>query len=268
MVFGVSAVVTGAASGLGRATATALANRGAGVVIFDLPNSDGEKVAKELGPRVVFCGGDVTSPADAAKAAEMSAEKFGSLQVLVNCAGIGVAKRIFNARKNQLHSLDEFQRVININLNGSFNMMSQAVKVMVENSGDSVRDLTDPANPELQITEKGVVINTASVAAFDGQIGQAAYSASKGGIVGLTLPAARDLAAVGVRVNTIAPGIYRTPILDGLPKAVQTTLAKQVPFPQRLGNPEHFAHMVLAIVDNPMMNGETVRLDGAIRMPP
>merc|ERR1719245_168080 len=139
---------------------------------------------------------------------------------------------------------------------------------MVENSGDSVRDLTDPANPELQITEKGVVINTASVAAFDGQIGQAAYSASKGGIVGLTLPAARDLAQVGIRVNTIAPGVFRTPILDGLPPKVQTHLAKQVPFPPRLGDPEHFADMILTMIDNPMMNGETVRLDGSIRMPP
>jgi len=268
MTFGISAIVTGAASGLGRATAASLASRGAGVVIFDLPNSNGEAVAKELGPKAVFCPGDVTSPEDAAKAAAMAAEQFGSLQVLVNCAGIGVAKRIYNARKDQLHSLDEFARVININLNGSFNMLSQAVKVMIQNDADASLDLSDPMNPDVTITQKGCIINTASVAAMDGQIGQAAYSASKGGIVGLTLPAARDLASVGVRVNTIAPGIYRTPILDGLPLKVQTTLAKQVPFPQRLGNPEHFAHMVCAIIDNPMMNGETIRLDGAIRMPP
>lgn len=268
MTFGVSAIVTGAASGLGRATAAKFASRGAGVVIFDLPNSDGEKVAKELGPNAIFCPGDVTSPTDAANAAAAAVDKFGSLQVLVNCAGIGVAKRIYNARKDQLHGLEEFQRVININLNGSFNMLSQAVKAMVQNDENSSVDLTDPMNPDIKITQKGVIINTASVAAFDGQIGQAAYSASKGGIVGLTLPAARDLAAVGIRVNTIAPGIYRTPILDGLPMKVQTSLAKSVPFPQRLGDPEHFAHMVCAIVDNPMMNGETIRLDGAIRMPP
>merc|ERR1712136_585779 len=251
--------------GLGRATAAALASRGAGVVIFDLPNSDGAAVATELGEKVLFCPGDVTNPQDAQNAAEMAMKEFGSLQALVNCAGIGVAKRIYNARKDQLHGLEEFQRVININLNGSFNMMTQAVKVMVQNEG---LDLTDPVNPDVGIVQKGCIINTASVAAFDGQIGHAAYSASKGGIVGLTLPAARDLAAVGVRVNTIAPGVYRTPILDGLPMKVQTHLAKQVPFPQRLGDPVHFAHMITAIIDNPMMNGETIRLDGAIRMPP
>ena len=147
-------------------------------------------------------------------------------------------------------------------------MMSQAVPVMNSNPEEFCLDLTDPNAPDVQITQKGCVINTASVAAFDGQIGQAAYSASKGGIVGLTLPAARDLAAVGIRVNTIAPGLFRTPILDGLPPKVQTVLAKSVPFPQRLGNPEHFADFVAAIIDNPMMNGETIRLDGSIRMQP
>jgi len=268
MTFGLSSIVTGAASGLGRATASALAARGGKVVIFDLPNSDGQAVAKELGPNAIFCPGDVTNPEDAKKAAELAANEFGHLQVLVNCAGIGIAKRIYNARKDQLHSLDEFARVININLNGSFNMMSQATKVMVQNPADAQLDLTDPANPDVKIMQNGCIINTASVAAFDGQIGQAAYAASKGGIVGLTLPAARDLAAVGVRVNTIAPGVYRTPILDGLPMKVQTVLAKTVPFPQRLGDPSHFAQMICAIVDNPMMNGETIRLDGAIRMQP
>merc|ERR1712136_406018 len=254
--------------GLGRATAAALAKRGAGVVIFDLPNSDGEQVAKELGNKAVFVPGDVTSATDAANAANVAKDQFGSLEVLVNCAGIGVAKRIYNARKDQLHTVEEFQRVINVNLVGSFNMMTQAVKAMNSNPSDATLNLTDPANPDVDIVQRGVIINTASVAAFDGQIGQAAYSASKGGIVGLTLPAARDLAAVGVRVNTIAPGVYRTPILGQLPEKVQTHLAKQVPFPQRLGDPVHFAHMITAIIDNPMMNGETIRLDGAIRMPP
>jgi len=268
MTFGISAIVTGAASGLGRATAAKLASRGAGVVIFDLPNSDGAAVASELGGKVLFCPGDVTNPQDAQNAAEMAMKEFGSLQALVNCAGIGVAKRIYNVRKDQLHTVEEFQRVINVNLVGSFNMMTQAVKAMNSNPAEATLNLTDPANPDVDIVQRGVIINTASVAAFDGQIGQAAYSASKGGIVGLTLPAARDLAQVGIRVNTIAPGVFRTPILDGLPPKVQTHLAKQVPFPPRLGDPEHFADMILTMIDNPMMNGETVRLDGCIRMPP
>jgi len=268
MVFGMSAIVTGAASGLGRAAAAKLASRGAGVVIFDLPKSEGDSVAKSMGDNVHFFPGDVTSPDDAAAAAQLAVDKFGHLQALVNCAGIGVARRIYNARKGQLHSLDEFNRVISINLGGSFNMMSQAVAQMAKNPADACLDLTDPMNAEKEIIQRGVIINTASVAAFDGQIGQAAYSASKGGIVGLTLPAARDLAAVGIRVNTIAPGVYRTPILDGLPKKVQVHLANEVPFPQRLGDPEHFAEFICAIIDNPMLNGETIRLDGAIRMSP
>merc|ERR1712137_479461 len=245
-----------------------LASRGAGVVIFDLPNSDGAAVASELGGKVLFCPGDVTNPQDAQNAAEMAMKEFGSLQALVNCAGIGVAKRIYNVRKDQLHTVEEFQRVINVNLVGSFNMMTQAVKAMNSNPAEATLNLTDPANPDVDIVQRGVIINTASVAAFDGQIGQAAYSASKGGIVGLTLPAARDLAAVGIRVMCIAPGIYNTPMVAMMPEDVKAGLAADVVFPHRLGNPEEFGELVLSITNNPYLNGTTIRLDGAIRMPP
>jgi len=179
------------------------------------------QLAQELGSTVIFCPGDVTSVQDAERAVAIAVQTFGSLQVLVNCAGIAISEPIYDADNDQAHSLENFQRVINVNLNGSFNMMSQAAKAMAKNDENSSIDLTDPMMPDIKIIQKGVIINTASCAAYDGQINQAAYSASKSALVGLTLPAARDLASVGIRVNTIAPGVYRTPMVtkyfDGLP---------------------------------------------------
>jgi NAD(P)-dependent dehydrogenase (short-subunit alcohol dehydrogenase family) len=246
---GVAAIVTGGASGLGRATATRLAAGGAKVVIVDLPNSDGEAVAKEIGG--AFAPGDVTSEADLA-AAVTTAAGLGPLRILVNCAGIGTAIR--TVTKSGPHPLDFFQKVIEVNLIGTFNAIRLAATQMVT---------TDEVDGE-----RGVIVNTASAAAFDGQIGQAAYSASKGGIVGMTLPIARDLASLKVRVVTIAPGLFETPLLGMLPQEARDALGAQVPHPARLGQPPEFAALVAAIVENPMLNGETIRLDGAIRMAP
>jgi len=245
----VSAIVTGGASGLGRATATKLAAGGAKVVIVDLPNSDGEAVAKEIGG--VFAPGDVTSEADLA-AAVATAKGLGPLRVLVNCAGIGTAIR--TVTKSGPHPLDFFQKVIEVNLIGTFNAIRLAAAEMVT---------TDEVDGE-----RGVIVNTASAAAYDGQIGQAAYSASKGGIVGMTLPIARDLASLKVRVMTIAPGLFETPLLGMLPQEARDALGAQVPHPARLGQPPEFAALVAHIVENPMLNGEVIRLDGAIRMAP
>ena len=245
----VSAIVTGGASGLGRATATKLAAGGAKVVIVDLPNSDGEAVAKEIGG--AFAPGDVTSEADLA-AAVATAKGLGPLRVLVNCAGIGTAIR--TVTKSGPHPLDFFQKVIEVNLIGTFNAIRLAAAEMVT---------TDEVDGE-----RGVIVNTASAAAYDGQIGQAAYSASKGGIVGMTLPIARDLASLKVRVMTIAPGLFETPLLGMLPQEARDALGAQVPHPARLGQPPEFAALVAHIVENPMLNGEVIRLDGAIRMAP
>jgi NAD(P)-dependent dehydrogenase (short-subunit alcohol dehydrogenase family) len=246
---GVAAIVTGGASGLGRATATRLAAGGAKVVIVDLPNSDGDAVAKEIGG--AFAPGDVTSEADLA-AAVTTATGLGPLRILVNCAGIGTAIR--TVTKAGPHPLDFFQKVIEVNLIGTFNAIRLAAAQMV--------------TTEEVDGERGVIVNTASAAAFDGQIGQAAYSASKGGIVGMTLPIARDLASLKVRVVTIAPGLFETPLLGMLPQEARDALGAQVPHPARLGQPPEFAALVAAIVENPMLNGETIRLDGAIRMAP
>jgi NAD(P)-dependent dehydrogenase (short-subunit alcohol dehydrogenase family) len=243
-------VITGGASGLGAATAQMAAANGAKVVIADLQADPGEKLAKELGGKFVKC--DVTSEADG-KAAVAAAQAFGGLHVLVNCAGIGVAERTLG--KEAPHDLARFTRVININLIGSFNMIRLAAFEMAKASPNAAG-------------ERGVIINTASVAAFDGQIGQAAYSASKGAVVGMTLPIARDLSRNGIRVVTIAPGLFLTPMLLGLPKEAQESLGKQVPFPSRLGKPEEYAQLARSIVENEMLNGETIRLDGAIRMAP
>jgi len=245
----VSAIVTGGASGLGRATATKLAAGGAKVVIVDLPNSDGEAVAKEIGG--AFAPGDVTSETDLA-AAVAAAKALGPLRVLVNCAGIGTAIR--TVTKSGPHPLDFFQKVIEVNLIGTFNAIRLAAAEMVT---------TDEVDGE-----RGVIVNTASAAAYDGQIGQAAYSASKGGIVGMTLPIARDLASLKVRVMTIAPGLFETPLLGMLPQEARDALGAQVPHPARLGQPPEFAALVAHIVENPMLNGEVIRLDGAIRMAP
>ena len=244
-------VVTGGASGLGAATAQLAAANGAKVVIADLQVEAGEKLAKELGGKFVKC--DVTSEADGKAAVEAAVKTFGGLHVLVNCAGIGVAERTVG--KDAPHDLGRFTKVIQINLIGTFNMIRLAADAMCKATPNAAG-------------ERGVIINTASVAAFDGQIGQAAYSASKGGVVGMTLPIARDLSRNGIRVVTIAPGLFLTPMLLGLPKEAQDSLGKQVPFPSRLGKPEEYAALAKHIVENEMLNGETIRLDGAIRMAP
>jgi NAD(P)-dependent dehydrogenase (short-subunit alcohol dehydrogenase family) len=244
-------LVTGGASGLGAATARMAAANGAKVVIADLQAEAGEALAKELGGKFARC--DVTSEADGKAAVEAAIKTFGGLQVLVNCAGIGVAERTVG--KDAPHDLARFTKVITINLIGTFNMIRLAADAMCK------------AGPNAA-GERGVIVNTASVAAFDGQIGQAAYSASKGGVVGMTLPIARDLSRNGIRVVTIAPGLFLTPMLLGLPKEAQDSLGKQVPFPSRLGKPEEYASLAKQIVENEMLNGETIRLDGAIRMAP
>jgi NAD(P)-dependent dehydrogenase (short-subunit alcohol dehydrogenase family) len=244
-------LITGGASGLGAATAQMAAANGAKVVIADLQAEAGEKLAKEIGGK--YCKCDVTSEADGKAAVEAAVKAFGGLHVLVNCAGIGVAERTIG--KEAPHDLARFTKVIQINLIGTFNMIRLAADAMAK------------AGPNAA-GERGVIINTASVAAYDGQIGQAAYSASKGGVVGMTLPIARDLSRNGIRVVTIAPGLFLTPMLLGLPKEAQDSLGKQVPFPSRLGKPEEYAQLAKSIVENEMLNGETIRLDGAIRMAP
>jgi NAD(P)-dependent dehydrogenase (short-subunit alcohol dehydrogenase family) len=244
-------LVTGGASGLGAATARMAAEGGGKVVIADLQADAGEQLAKELGGR--FVRTDVTSEADGKAAVALAVKEFGGLQVLVNCAGIALAERTIG--KDAPHDLGRFLKVITINVVGTFNMIRLAADAMAK------------AGPNAS-GERGVIVNTASVAAYDGQIGQAAYSASKGGIVGMTLPIARDLSRNGIRVNTIAPGIFETPLLAALPKDAQESLGKQVPFPSRLGRPAEFAQLVRSIIENEMLNAETIRLDGAIRMAP
>jgi NAD(P)-dependent dehydrogenase (short-subunit alcohol dehydrogenase family) len=250
-VAGVAALVTGGASGLGLATATRLVADAASVVIVDLPGSAGADVAGRLGDRCRFAAADVTSEADVGTALDAAAE-LGELRVVVNCAGIGPAAKVVG--RNGVHDLELFSRTVQINLVGTFNVLRLAAERM------ATRDLVGE--------ERGVIVNTASVAAFDGQIGQAAYSASKGGVVGLTLPAARELAERQIRVVTIAPGIFETPMLAALPEAARESLGKQVPHPTRLGRPDEYATLVAHIISNPMLNGETIRLDGAIRMAP
>ncbi|XP_076058904.1 hydroxysteroid 17-beta dehydrogenase 10 [Oratosquilla oratoria] len=255
MLKGVVSLVTGGASGLGRATVERIVAQGGRVVICDLASSEGAKVAENLGSNAVFSPTDVTSETDVANALALCKDKFGSLNVAVSCAGIGAAVKTYNFKKNIPHSLEEFSRVLNVNACGTFNVIRLAAGVMGENEPN-------------EDGQRGVIVNTASVAAFDGQIGQAAYSASKGAIVGMTLPIARDLAPTGIRVCTIAPGLFLTPLLMNLPEKVQAFLAKTVPFPQRLGHPDEYAQLVQSIITNPMFNGETIRLDGAIRMQP
>ncbi|MGW6693645.1 3-hydroxyacyl-CoA dehydrogenase [Rhodococcus sp. NPDC054953] len=245
------AVVTGGASGLGLATVKALLADGAQVVIIDLPASNGEVVAKELGDRVRFAAADVTDEAAVAEALDV-AESLGPLRVAVNCAGIGNAVKTVG--KQGVFPLDAFKKVVDVNLFGTFNVLRLAAERIAG---------TEPVDGE-----RGVIINTASVAAFDGQIGQAAYSASKGGVVGMTLPIARDLASLLIRVVTIAPGLFKTPLLGSLPEEAQRSLGGQVPHPSRLGDPAEYGALAAHIVSNPMLNGETIRLDGAIRMAP
>src|SRR5712691_1711607 len=249
----VKAIVTGGASGLGRATAERLVAAGASVALLDRPASAGADVAKAMGQRTIFTPADVTSGDEVGAALQTARDRFGGLDVLVNCAGIGTAMKTVG--RSGPAKLEEFTRVIQVNLIGTFNCIRLTAALMAKNAPGAEG-------------ERGVVINTASVAAFDGQIGQAAYSASKGGIVGMTLPVARDLAELGIRVMTIAPGIFETPMLGTLPDSVRVSLAKQVPFPQRFGQPDEYAALAVHIVENQMLNGETIRLDGAIRMQP
>jgi NAD(P)-dependent dehydrogenase (short-subunit alcohol dehydrogenase family) len=249
------AVVTGGASGLGLATTKALLDEGALVVILDLPTSNGAEVAAELGDRVRFAPADVTDE-EAVTAALDIADTLGPLRIVVNCAGTGDAIRVLG--KAGVYPLKKFARIVNINLVGTFNVLRLAAERIAK---------TEPIG-SADTQERGVIINTASVAAFDGQIGQAAYSASKGGVVGMTLPIARDLADKAIRVVTIAPGLFDTPLLAGLPEPARQSLGQQVPHPSRLGKPSEYGALAVHIVENSMLNGEVIRLDGAIRMAP
>ena len=246
-----SAIVTGGASGLGEATARHFAEQGAHVTILDRDEDRGQEVATEIGG--TFVQTDVTDEASVQNAVDIAMEKMGRITALVNCAGIAFA--IKTVGKDGPHPLDAFRKTIDVNLVGTFNVARLAAEKMAQN------------DPELD-GARGVIVNTASVAAFDGQKGQAAYSASKGGVVGMTLPMARDLASVGIRVCTIAPGLFNTPLLQGLPEEAKASLGAQVPFPSRLGEPDEYAQLAMQIIENPMLNGETIRLDGAIRMAP
>ncbi|MER8762002.1 MULTISPECIES: SDR family NAD(P)-dependent oxidoreductase [unclassified Mesorhizobium] len=245
------AIVTGGGSGLGEATARALAAGGARVAVLDLGIERAAKVAADIGGIAVRC--DVSDAESGAAAVAEAAETLGAPRILVNCAGIVVGMKTIG--KDGPHPLDQYRKVIEVNLIGTFNMIRL------------VADRTARLEP-LQGGERGVIVNTASVAAHDGQIGQAAYSASKAGVVGMTLPVARDLARSGIRVCTIAPGIFRTPMMAGMPQEVQDSLGAAVPFPSRLGEPSEYAALALHIIENQMLNGETIRLDGAIRMAP
>ncbi|MGH6763496.1 MAG: 3-hydroxyacyl-CoA dehydrogenase [Phyllobacterium sp.] len=248
---GQTAIVTGGGSGLGAATAQALAGKGAKVAVFDINLDAAEKTAKEIGGIAVRC--NVSSAEDAEKAVTTTENLLGTPRILVNCAGIADAGRIVG--RDGPHDLALFRRVIEVNLIGSFNLLRLV--------GDRASKLE-----ALPGGERGIIISTASVAAFDGQIGQAAYASSKAGIAGLTLPAARELARFGIRVMTIAPGIFGTPMLLAMPQEVQDSLAASIPFPSRLGKPEEYAALAVHIIENEMLNGETIRLDGAIRMAP
>jgi NAD(P)-dependent dehydrogenase (short-subunit alcohol dehydrogenase family) len=244
-------IVTGGSSGLGAATVRRFHSCGARVVVADVDLERGQSLAAELGESVIFQRTDVSSEADAGATVQLACEKFGGVQGLVNCAGIGPAERVVG--KTGPHRLESFVRVINVNLIGAFNMIRLAAAAMASGTPNASG-------------ERGVIVNTASVAVWDGQIGQAAYSASKGGIVAMTLPIARELARSGIRVCTIAPGIFRTPMLEGLPPDVREALGKSVPFPSRLGHPSEYAALAQHIVENEMLNGESIRLDGALRM--
>lgn len=247
----VPAIVTGGASGLGEATARLLAQHGAKVTIFDVQADKAEQLAKEIGGLAVSC--DVTSEESAMNAFQQAREAHGHCGIAINCAGIGVPAKILG--KEGPLSMDFFNKVINVNLSGSFNILRLAADEMQH------REANDDG-------ERGVIISTASVAAYEGQIGQAAYSASKGGIVAMTLPAARELARYGIRVLAIAPGLFMTPMMASLPEAAQESLAATLPFPQRLGQPSEYARLVKEMVENPIMNGEVVRIDSALRMAP
>ena len=253
-VDGSVAVITGGVSGLGFGAATRMVDNGSSVVMLDINEQRGEEAVAELGERSRFVACDVSNSADVIAAVSGAREAFGSIHVLINAAGVAPAQRVVS-RDGTLFDLDLFKFTIGVNLVGMFDVIRNVAAVMAAN---------DPA----ETGERGVIINVASIAAFEGQVGQAAYSASKGGVVSMTLPIARDLAGIGIRVNTIAPGIMDTPLLAGAPQELRDSLAKLHVFPQRLGTPDDFAHLVQALVENPMINGEVVRLDAAARMPP
>lgn len=246
-------LVTGAASGLGESVARHLIGQGARAVLVDLNAERGQQVADELGPNASFVQTDITDPAQAQAAVDAVIQRWGHLHALVNCAGIPGGARVLG--RKGIHDLAMFQQMISVNLVGTFNMIRLAADAMQHT----------PANAGL---EQGVIVNTASVAAYDGQIGQAAYSASKGGIASMTLPIARELASFGIRVMTVAPGLFKTPMMTALPEEAQRSLGESVPFPARLGEPDEFAALVAHIINNPMLNGEVIRLDGALRMAP
>ncbi len=251
---GSAAVVTGGASGLGEATVRVLLERGARAAILDLGHSKGAELAASLGGDAIFCETDVTSEEQVTAALDRAVEAFGEIRGVVNCAGIGSAARTVD-REGRPFDLSFFRHTVEVNLVGTFNVIRLAAARMLGNPPDAGG-------------ERGAIVNTASVAAFEGQIGQAAYSASKGGIVGMTLPIARDLAKAGIRVNTIAPGLFATPLLMLMPEPARQALASHIPFPPRLGEPREYAMLALQVLENPMLNGETIRLDGAVRMPP
>jgi NAD(P)-dependent dehydrogenase (short-subunit alcohol dehydrogenase family) len=246
-------LVTGGGSGLGAATVRRLAHEGANVLIADVDEEAGEELAADIGDGTRFVRTDVTDETSTQGAFDVARDAFGGLHGLVNCAGIGPAEKVVG--KRGVHSLDSFVKAVQINLVGTFNPLRLAAPIMMEN---------EPTEDG----ERGVIVNTASVAAYDGQIGQAAYSASKGGVASMTLPVAREMAGHGIRVMTIAPGLFETPMLAALPEDAQESLGNQVPFPSRLGRPEEYAALVKHIVENQMLNGEVIRLDGAIRMAP
>lgn len=248
-----TAIITGGASGLGEATAVRLHSGGANVVLADFNEEKGQALAEKLGGRAAFACMDVTNTGQVQAAVDLAISKFGRVDIVINCAGTGIAVRTLS--KSGPHNIDLFKKVIDINLIGTFDMIRLAAEKMAKN---------DPN----EWGERGVIVNTASVAAFDGQIGQAAYSASKAGVVGMTLTIARDLSSLGIRVCTIAPGLFDTPLLAALPEEAKVSLGRQVPFPPRLGLPDEYAMLAQQIVENVMLNGETIRLDGAIRMAP
>ncbi|MGI8773470.1 MAG: 3-hydroxyacyl-CoA dehydrogenase [Actinomycetota bacterium] len=250
-ISGKVALITGGASGLGLATAHELMRAGASVVIVDLASSDGETVAKELGDNVRFAPADVTNEIEVQAAVDLAVKEFGGLHVVVNCAGVGFPGRVLT-RDGGAIDLERFEFVVRVNLIGTFNVLRLAAAQIAKQEPDE--------------EERGVIINTASIAAFDGQIGQAAYAASKGGVVGMTLPIARDLAKRQIRCMTIAPGTFDTPMLAGLPEEARQGLAVDIPHPHRLGDPKEYGLLVRQIVENPMLNGEVIRLDGALRM--
>jgi NAD(P)-dependent dehydrogenase (short-subunit alcohol dehydrogenase family) len=252
-ITGLTFIVTGGASGLGRAAAEAIVDAGGTVVLLDVNAEVGAAAELSIGPQVRFAQADVTSEEQVKAAIDLAVSSFGNLYGVINAAGIGPAAKVLG--KNGPHNLELFEKTIRVNLVGTFNVIRLAAAVMAQ-------------NPPLETGERGVIINTASIAAFDGQIGQPAYAASKGGIVALTLPVAREFASIGIRCVTIAPGIFDTPLLAALPEPARVSLGQQVPFPSRLGRPTEYAALARHIIENEMMNGEVIRIDGALRMAP